>query len=406
MRIALTQNIVEKQVVEKRVSDLRDTRLKGLILRIQPSGVKSYYCEYARGKRVWLGRADALGLSQARDAARKILVTAYQGVDPNEEKKRKRNVATYGEYLDVHYEPWAKAYQKTYAANLQRLRATFKSFLGTPMPLISTLDIEKWRTKRLESGIALSTVNRDIITLKASLNRAVDWELLPANPIAKVKWLRDATTAIVRFLTPDEEQRLREALDDREERKRSERDSANGWRHERGYALLPDLRQTPFYDHLKPMILLSINSGIRRGELFALTWANINFDQAIITVEAATAKSKKTRHIPLNQEARKVLTDWRAQCASEAVFVFEYAQGQQFNRVKTSWINLLKAAKIEKFRWHDMRHHFASRLAMAGVDLNAIRELLGHSDYAMTLRYAHLAPEHKRKAVEMLDVVR
>ncbi len=406
MRVALTQNIVEKHVDTKRVSDLRDTRLKGLILRVQPSGVKSYYCEYARGKRIWLGRADALGLSEARDAARNILVTAYQGIDPGEEKKRKRNVATYGEYLDVHYEPWAKAHQKTYAANLQRLRATFKSFLTTPMPLISTLDIEKWRAKRLDSGIAPSTVNRDIITLKASLNRAVDWELLPANPIAKVKRVHEASSAIVRFLAPDEEQRLREALDDREERKRNERDSANGWRCERGYMLLPDLRKSVFADHLKPMLLLSINSGMRRGELFALTWENVSFDQAIITVEAATAKSKKTRHIPLNQETRQVLADWRAQCASESTFVFEYAPGQNFKRVKTSWLNLLKAAKVEKFRWHDMRHHFASRLAMAGVDLNAIRELLGHSDYAMTLRYAHLAPEHKRKAVEMLDVAR
>ena len=60
-------------------------------------------------------------------------------------------------------------------------------------------------------------------------------------------------------------------------------------------------------------------------------------------------------------------------------------------------------AKIEEFRWHDMRHHFASRLAMGAVDLNTIRELLGHSDYAMTLRYAHLAPEHRREAVEVLD---
>lgn len=85
---------------------------------------------------------------------------------------------------------------------------------------------------------------------------------------------------------------------------------------------------------------------------------------------------------------------------SGLVFPGEY--GAMLSNVKKSCAGVMTAAGIEAFRWHYLRHRFASKLAMAGIDLNTIRDLLGHSSYAMTLRYAHLAPNHKRKAVDVL----
>lgn len=182
---------------------------------------------------------------------------------------------------------------------------------------------------------------------------------------------------------------------------RSARDSANSWRQERNYDQLPDLRAQIFADYLKPMILLSINTGLRKGELLGLAWNNINFDLATLTVAGEIAKSGKTRYIPLNEEAIHVLKAWRKQ-TNGTLLIFPNKDGKQFNEIKKSWATILKIAEIEDFRWHDLRHHFASKLAMAGVDLNTIRELLGHADIKMTLRYAHLAPEHKADAVARL----
>jgi integrase len=148
------------------------------------------------------------------------------------------------------------------------------------------------------------------------------------------------------------------------------------------------------------MVLVSLNTGIRWGELTSLTWDVVDMEKALLTVIGKTAKSGKTRHVPLNAIALNALKEWQKQ--SGGAVVFPGRNGNTLDNVNKSWHAVLDTAGIKNFRWHDTRHHFASWLVMAGVDLNTVRDLLGHSDMKMTLRYAHLAPEHKASAVAKL----
>ena len=385
----------------ERPFEVRDTRLKGLLLRVQPSGVMTFYVEYGRGRRMKLGRVGAMTPAQARDQAKKILADAYQGKDLMA-ARRAAKAHIFASFVDEVYAPWAQANIRTAGATVARLRSNFPDLQRKKLTDITPWLVEKWRMARLKSGAKPSTVNRDLTDLRSSLAKAVAWGLLEEHPLRGVKQSRIDGAAPVRFLTKDEDPRLRAALESREERIRGDRDSANRWRKERGYELLPDLRRVRFADHLKPLVLLSLNTGLRRGELFGLMWPDVDLEQVHLTVRGAAAKSGRTRHVPLNGEAIAALTAWRAQSSTETGLVFPGRDGNQLNNVRKAWSGVLKAAGISGFRWHDLRHTFASRLAMAGVDLNTVRQLLGHSAYQMTLRYAHVAPEHKAAAVARL----
>lgn len=381
--------------------EVRDTRVKGFLLRVQPSGAMTYYAEYRRGKRIAIGRSEVIAPDRARERARDILAAAQFGDDPMEER-RLAKAHTLRTFIDEVYEPWAVANIRTAAATVARLQASFAEHLDKKLGDLTPWIVEKWRAARIRDGAKPATVNRDLDDLKSSLAKAVAWGLLEASPIAGVKRSRIDVARSPRFLSAEEELRLRRALVDREERIRRERDSANAWRTARGYELLPDLRQCAFADYLKPLVLISLHTGMRRGELFLLTWESVDLAAARITVHGATAKSGRTRHLPLNSEALAELSGWLDQATDKTGLVFPGKNGVAFNNVRRSWEGVLKAAEIGRFRWHDMRHTFASNLVMAGVDLNTVRELLGHSDYAMTQRYAHLAPEHKAAAVAKL----
>ncbi len=403
MKANINTTLIQQLVAKNKPFDVWDEKLTGFLIRVNVSGKMVYMCQYGRGKRITIGKIGIISPTQARDRAKEILGDVVKGIDPKGIKQVHTPNLTFAAYLEKYYQPWVITHRKSGKETMANIKRNFHDLLGNKvLSEISTLQMEQWRTKRLQAKISDETINRDFTALRAALNKAVEWKIIHTHPLAELKLSKVELPTHVRFLSREEETRLREAFEDREERIRQSRDSGNLWRQEREYSLWPSLRDQPFVDAIKPMVLLSLNTGMRRGELFNLTWQDINFSQAILTVRATSAKSGKTRYIPLNDEALEVLKNWQQQLGTVEGLVFPNKNGQRLTTVKRAWSTLLKQAGITKFRWHDMRHHFASSLVMAGVNLNTVRELLGHSDIKMTLRYAHLSSEHKANAVAKL----
>lgn len=411
MKKKLIARTVKVLVPGPRIYAVRDTEITGFLLRVYPSGKMVYFLDYRTKagirKTYRIGPTGNLTVTQARDIAEVKAADVALGIDIQAEKQKERKeaalrkISTFGGFLEHKYKDYATAHHKTGAITVKRLEANFKDLLTKPLVEITEWSIEKWRTQEIKRGKEASTINRDITALKAALNTAVKWQLLSENPIAGLKRLKVDDTAEPRHLAQREEKRLREALDKREIKIREERASANEWRRVRGYEALPDLTDKTYADHLKPMVFVALNTGMRRGELFNLSWPDVEFSRSRLTVVGTMAKSGKTRHIPLNQEAREALRAWKAQGEGKGL-VFPGKEGKRLDNVRKAWNGVLSEAKIKSFRWHDLRHTFASNLVMAGVPLVTVKELLGHHSITMTEKYAHLATDHKEQAVARL----
>jgi integrase len=247
-------------------------------------------------------------------------------------------------------------------------------FAGKQLDQISVREIERYKAAKLQEGLAKKTINNHLGVLGKLLRVAHEWDLL--GQIPKIKLLRAPKPAF-RFLDFEEAERLIEAA-----------------------------RSEPLWH---TMIVVALTTGLRVGELLALEWADLDLLRGRMVVRRSavegvvdTPKSGRIREIPLNERARTVLRAHR-HLRGELVFCQEDGSMLTDGQIKWPLYRIRRRADIMDVAWHDLRHTFASHLAMRGVALKSIQELLGHASIEMTMRYAHLSPAVLRDAVATLD---
>ena len=376
---------------------------------------KNWYVDFTfKGQRV----RESIGPS--RKSAKKVISKKKTEIAENKylDKRKEPDPIKFHEF-GKEYLKWAKTNKKPSSWNreLSTTRRLDKEFEGKILQEITTWQIEKWKAKRkeaikrpdavigscnkkgrdgvekeiwfveftsprgpkgrkafdtkeeaeaylrkIQTPVRPATLNRELSLLKHMFTKAIEWGKCKENPAKKVKKLKGEVKR-VRYLMPGEVQTL----------------------------LLSCA------DHLKPIVIVAVHTGMRKGEILSLKWEQVNFEQGIITL--LDTKNNERRDIPMDETVKTTLKGLE----SESNHVFCNGEGEAFVRLQSSFEVALKKCGIEDFRFHDLRHTFASNLVMAGEDLNTVRELLGHKDLTMTLRYAHLSPNHKTRAVNVLD---
>jgi integrase len=273
----------------------------------------------------------------------------------------------------------------------------------------------KWAESRIEGGTKAVTVSKNIVALRSCFDFGVERELIKENPLTNFKLfkklgIRKDGKEIVSYLSEDEDKRLFAALEAREKEIREGRERHINLHVK--YGSLPHVPQITgaYADYLKPLVIVALFTGLRRGSLFSMQWSDIDFSSSVITLppekHKTGDKTRKALRLKLNDTARETLLAWRDCCpdSSPSAYVFASPQtGGRLDNIQTSWENLLAAANIKNFRFNDLRHTFASRLAMNGVPLAAIKTAMGHTKIEMTLRYAHLSEDSIEDAVKSLD---
>ena len=211
-----------------------------------------------------------------------------------------------------------------------------------------------------ERPLTAAAVNRPLALLRHLLRLAhEEWEALESVP--KVR-LEKEPQGRLRWLAQDEITRLLEACAKSKNKE------------------------------LRAVVIVALHTGLRRGELLGLTWDRVDSSRGVIRLEMT--KSGRRREVPLNDDSYRAL-----------VSLGQKSEGRVFKTrfIKTAYDNAVAAAKLDDVNFHPLRHTFASWAVMRGVTLKELQELLGHASLAMTMRYAHLAPERLRSAVTRLE---
>jgi integrase len=275
--------------------------------------------------------------AQAEEFLAKVTVAAVE--DRYDGLFARRPEVTFAELADHYAEAcqFEKSYTSFKCFIIPVLRQAFGAKLLRQLTL---MDIERFRNQR-RAGITCrgrprsgARVNRELSVLKHMLNKAVRWGFLEQSPIAKAEKL---------FL-PEEGHRLRYLTEEEAE------------------ALL---EACP--GHLRPIVQFALNTGMRRGEIFGLKWEDVGPTGAYL----GKTKAGRPRVVPLNETAQEVLKERRRQAHLKSLFVFSDEEGSPWKTLKESFAGACRRAGIRDFRFHDLRHTFASHLAMKGYSMGA-----------------------------------
>ncbi|MDD5108876.1 MAG: site-specific integrase [Candidatus Omnitrophica bacterium] len=332
----------------------------------------NWYVDYyfnGRRKREKIGTSKKLAEIVLKK--RKVAIAEGKFLDIKKEQKVRFDEFA-DEYLVVHCKSNNKSWFKSDYFNLKNLKAYFgNKYLHE----ITPKDIEQYKAERIkevkkqktedkeEQFISHATVNRALNCLSSLYNRAIEWGKATDNPMSKVKLFK-VPDKRVRFLEKEEIDKL----------------------------------LSHCCEHLKPIVIVALHTGMRKGEILGLKWHDIDIKRNIIHLY--DTKNGEKREVPMNEVVQKTVIGVLKN--PESQYVFCNKDNKPYGNVRKSFFTALKKAGIINFRFHDLRHTFASQLVMSGVDLNTVRELLGHKSIEMTLRYSHLSPDHKKRAVDVL----
>lgn len=312
---------------------------------------------YYQGKRVREKAGTNKRDAENRLAIRKgeILQGRYQIKQPSK--------MTFAEFSEIYME-YAKANKRSWLRDHTSLKHLLPAFGAKKLSEINAHAIEEYKILRL-AFVKPSTVNREIVLLKHQFNLAIAWGKATSNPMKGLKLFREENYP-ERILTRDEITRLLAACS----------------------------------DYSRPIVMTALHTGMRKGEILGLKWGQVDLENRVITI--LFSKSGRVRKIPINSVLLEVLKGLKRKATGEYVFTCVRTKAPA-GKIQTAWLTAIRKSGIIRFRFHDLRHNFATHLVASGVDLVTVKELLGHADIKMTMRYAHSAPESKVQAVATLE---
>jgi integrase len=320
-----------------------------------------------KGKQKWK-RFEKKGDATAFDAEIKAAKRKNRYAEVIKEKPEYPFNQLVDKYIEINGKQ--KCFKEFKAPVIPALRKKFDDKLISKIDYLDLLEFRKERMEKTTKGgkvRAAGSVNGDLAILGHMLSSAVEWGWLETSPFKKGKSLMlKLDNKRTRFLTEPEIGNL--------------------------------LKECP--NHLRPIVEVAMLTGMRRGELLSLKWDQIK--HGAIHLDGSMTKSGKGRKIQISDRLEMVLKELRRENHLKSPYVFNY-QGKRLQEVKRSFQGACRRAGIEDFRFHDLRHTFASRLVMRGASLKAVQELLGHADLSMTMRYSHLSQEHLKDTVNLLN---